>query len=80
MTPRNSPARFFPFKVSGPWIYTALKEARVPESEWNAISDFVVDSQRDTIKGLTRGADRLSNFHVVDKQDTITPAALGETG
>lgn len=80
MTPRNSPARFFPFKVSGPWIYTALKDARVPESEWNAISDYVVDRLRDTIKGLTRGADSLSNFHVVDTQDTITPAALGETG
>jgi len=80
MTPRNSPARFFPFKISGPWIYTALKAARVPQSEWNAISDFVVDSLRNTIKGLARGAHKLPNFHVVDTQDTLIPAALGETG
>lgn len=80
MTPRNAPARFFPFKLFGPWIYTALKDSRVPQSEWNTISDFVVGSLRDTIKGLTRGANKLPDFHVVNTQDTITPAALGETG
>lgn len=80
MTPRNAPARFFPAKILGPWICTALKKARVPESEWNAISDFVVNSLRETIKGLAGGANSLPSFHVVDTQDSITPAALGDTG
>jgi lysophospholipase L1-like esterase len=80
MTPRNSPARFFPFKVSGPWVYPSLQSARIPESEWNAISDFTLDMLRNAIRSLTRGANKLPNFHVVNTQDTITPAALGETG
>ncbi|MGB5259973.1 MAG: SGNH/GDSL hydrolase family protein [Gammaproteobacteria bacterium] len=80
MTPRNSPARFFPFKIKGPWIYPVLVTAGVPESQWNIISDYLVDSLRTTIKGLTTGPDKLPNFHVVSTQDTITPAALGETG
>lgn len=80
MTPRNSPSRFFPFKLKGPWIYPALVAANLPESQWNAVSDYLVDALRNTIKGLARGADKLPNFHVVNTQDTITPAALGETG
>ena len=80
MTPRNSPSRFFPLKLFGPWIYPVLVKANVPESQWNAISDYLVDALRNTIKGLARGANKLPNFHVVDTQDTITPAALGETG
>ena len=80
MTPRNSPARFFPFRISGPWLYPVLIDAGIPEGEWNTISDYLVDALRGTIKGLARGADRLPDFHVVDTQDTLTPAALGETG
>lgn len=80
MTPRNSPARFFPFKIKGPWIYPVLVKAGVPESQWNAISDYLIDSLRGTIKGLTTGPDKLPDFYVVKTQDTIIPAALGETG
>jgi hypothetical protein len=80
MTPRNSPSRFFPFKILGPWIYPVLVTANVPESQWNAISDYLVDALRSTIKGLAMGPNKLPNFHVVNTQDTITPAALGETG
>ena len=80
MTPRNSPARFFPFKLTGPWIYPALVAANLPESHWNAVSDYLVDALRNTIKGLARGPDKLPDFYVVNTQDTITPAALGETG
>ncbi len=80
MTPRNSPARFFPFRMLGPWIYPVLVKAKVPESQWNAISDYLVDALRHTIRGLARGPEKLPDFHVVNTQDTITPAALGETG
>jgi lysophospholipase L1-like esterase len=80
MTPRNAPARFFPFTISGPWIYPVLVKAGYPEQEWNTLSDYLVDTLRSTIKGLTRGTNRLPAFYVVDTQDTITPAALGETG
>jgi hypothetical protein len=80
MTPRNSPSRFFPFRLKGPWIYPALVEANLPESQWNAVSDHLLDALRNTIKGLARGPDKLPNFHVVNTQDTIIPAALGETG
>jgi len=79
MTPRNSPSRFFPFRINGPWIYPVLVKAKVPEKEWNAISDYLVDALRNSIKGLTRGADKLPGFYVVDTQDMLTPAALGET-
>ena len=80
MTPRNSPSRFFQFELLGPWIYPVLVRANVPESQWNAISDYLVDALRTTIKGLTIGSDKLPNFYVVSTQDTLTPAALGETG
>lgn len=80
ITPRNSPARFFPLRISGPWIYPVLKKARLPPSEWNAVSDYLVGSLRDTIRELTTGPDRLPEFYVVTTQDTITPAVLGETG
>jgi len=80
MTPRNSPARFFPIKIRGPWIFPALVTAGVPESQWNVISDYLIDALRDTIKGLTKGPNKLPNFYVVNTQDTITPSAPGETG
>ncbi len=80
ITPRNSPARFFPFRFNGPWLYPVLIGAKIPQRDWNPLSDYLLDSLRGTLKGLTRGRDRLPRFHVVDTQDTITPAALGERG
>ncbi|NNJ93138.1 MAG: SGNH/GDSL hydrolase family protein, partial [Halobacteria archaeon] len=44
MTPRDSPSRFFPFRLMGPWIYPALVAANLPESQWNAVSDYLVDA------------------------------------
>lgn len=80
ITPRNSPARFFPFKFKGPWLYQVLIAAKIPQRDWNPLSDYLLDRLRHTLRGLARGSDRLPGFHVVDTMDTLTPAALGEVG
>lgn len=77
MTPRNSPARFFGMPLLGPWVYTALVDEGIPQSRWNAISDYLVARLRDTIKGLATGPDRLPNFHVVTTQGVLKRADLG---
>ncbi len=78
VTPRNSPARFFGNKVLGPWLYKALIKARIPESRWDDISDYLLGRLRDTIKSLGRGGtNKLPHFHVVTTQGVLKRADPG---
>lgn len=79
VTPRNAPARFVVVPLLGPWLYPALKTARVPQGQWNPVSDYLVGRLRDAIKSLATGADRLPNFHVVSTQGTLQRAEPGAT-
>lgn len=80
VTPRNSPARFIFVPVLGPWLYKAVKQAQIPKEDWLAVSDYLVDRLADGILALTKGRDRLSNFHVVDTRGTLKRAKLGTVG
>jgi lysophospholipase L1-like esterase len=77
VTPRNAPARFVFVPLLGPWLYTALKTARVPQDQWNPVSDYLLSRLGDSITSLTRGADKLPDFHVVNTQGTLERAASG---
>ncbi len=80
VTPTDSPATLGPITL-GPWLFPALRRARIPESDWIALADYLLAELRDTILELaTPGAKRLANFHVVDTQGTITRAVLGSVG
>lgn len=79
ITPRNSPARFFGLPAQGPWLYPALKKARIPRRLWNDVSDYLVGRLALCILGLASGPRRLPDFHVVNTLDTLVPAEPGET-
>ncbi|WP_027856465.1 SGNH/GDSL hydrolase family protein [Marinobacterium jannaschii] len=81
-TPRNSPARFFnlPMPTLGPWLYPALIAAEVPQDQWIAVVGFLFDNLADGILSLALGPDPISNFHVIDTRETLTPAELGTAG
>ena len=79
VTPRNSPARFLGLPAQGPWLYPALRQARIPQRRWNDISDYLLGRLAERIRRLGRGPDRLPAFHVVNTLDTLVPAALGTT-
>ena len=79
VTPRNSPARFFGLPAQGPWLYPALKKARIPRRLWNDVSDYLVGRLAWRIGSLATGPDRLPAFHVVNTLDTLIPAEAGET-
>ena len=80
VTPTDSPATLGPITL-GPWLFPALRRAKIPESDWIALADYLLAELRDTILELaTPGAKQLANFHVVDTQGTITRAVLGSVG
>jgi lysophospholipase L1-like esterase len=79
VTPRNAPANFVVVPLLGPWLYPALKNARVPQDQWNAVSDYLVGRLRDAIKSLATGPNRLPNFHVVTTQGTLQRAEAGSS-
>ncbi len=80
VTPTNSPATLGPITL-GPWLFPALQRAKIPESDWLALADYLLRKLRDTIVELSSpGAKQLAHFHVVDTQGTITRAALGSVG
>lgn len=80
VTPTNSPAKLGPITL-GPWLFPALQRAMIPESDWLALSDYLLGVLRDSILELgSPGAKQLANFHVVDTQGTITRAELGSVG
>jgi hypothetical protein len=75
-TPRESPARFLAIRL-GPWLFPALRGAKVPQSEWNPVSDFILRALGDK---LTRLTETLPNFHIAPTQGTLRRATLGSTG
>ncbi len=80
VTPTDSPATLGPITL-GPWLFPTLRRAKIPESDWIALADYLLAELRDTILELaTPGAKQLANFHVVDTQGTITRAVLGSVG
>ncbi len=80
ITPRNEPARFFGFPLSGPWLYKAFNNRKVPQKDWIALADYLIDSLADSILGLQNGSNKISNFHVVDTRNTLTRAKLQDFG
>ena len=80
VTPTDSPATLGPITF-GPWLFPALQRAKIPESDWLALADYLLTVLRDSIVELSMpGAKQLANFHVVDTQGTIIRADLGAAG
>jgi hypothetical protein len=74
-TPRDSPTTFLSVRIpSGPWLCPAMVAAKIPESRWNDVSDFVLGSLADRLLQLN---DPQRNIHVVDTRDTLDRAQLG---
>lgn len=78
-TPRNAPARFFFFSL-GPWLYPALKGAKVPKTVWIPVADYLIDELAKGILTLQKGNNRIKNFYVVNTRGATTRAELGDTG
>jgi lysophospholipase L1-like esterase len=78
-TPRNAPARFFFFKL-GPWLYPALKSAKVPESAWIPVADYLIDELAEGLLALQKGSNRIKNFYVVNTRGAAARADPGDTG
>ena len=78
-TPRNSPSRFFGLPALGPWLYRALKDAGVQKKYWNDVSDYLIGTLAERLKGLGKGPNALPAFYVVNTLDTLVPAELGTT-
>jgi hypothetical protein len=76
VTPRNAPARFL-VPLMGPWLYPAMVAARIPESRWNDVADFILGALGECIAGLET---ELANFHVAPTQGTLKRAQAGTTG
>jgi hypothetical protein len=75
-TPRNSPAQFL-VPLAGPWLYPAMTEARIPDSEWNKVSDYLLDQLNRRLLSMQA---KLPNFHVAQTQGTLNRAASGAIG
>ena len=78
-TPRNAPARFF-FARLGPWLFRALKASEVPESQWIAVADYLIDTLADGLLALSKGPNAIKNFHVVNTRGLLKRAQLGHPG
>jgi hypothetical protein len=61
----------------GPWLYPAMVAARIPESRWNDVSDFILGALGECIAGLET---ELASFHVAPTQGTLKRARAGTTG
>ncbi len=76
-TPRNAKAKFLGLKVTGPWIYPALKGNDVPEEFWISLTDHIFESLAVAIIDLSY---KIDNFHVVSAtRETLIRARLGTT-
>ena len=78
-TPRNAPARFFLVNL-GPWLYPALKEAKVPGSAWVSVADYLIDELAKGILALRKGNNRIMDFYVVNTRGATKRAEPGATG
>ena len=80
VTPRNSPARFLSLPLAGPWLYRAMVTAKIPESLWIPISDYLVSRLRDRIKSLASGSNAIPDFYVVITENVLQRASTVSTG
>ncbi len=60
-TPRNAQARFILVPVLGPWLFRALTDAQVPQTDWIGVSDYLVDELAEAILALATGPHALRN-------------------
>lgn len=78
--PRKAPSRFFPFSISGPWLYPVFLKAEIPKGIWIKLAQFLVDRLAEGIIELSEGSNKLPNFHVVDTRGSLVKAKLGSVG
>ncbi len=79
-TPNNSPSRFFNLGLLGPWLYTAMENAEIPNDKRVAVTDYLFEKLSDTILSLGKGTNKIQNFHVVDTRGLLNRASLGSNG
>jgi lysophospholipase L1-like esterase len=79
-TPRNSPAKFLIAGIGGPWLHRVLDKVGAPAEVRFGIARHVIDALAEGLLSLTRGSQRLPNFHVVDTRGTLIPANAGDLG
>ncbi|GAA0401217.1 hypothetical protein GCM10009133_07570 [Cocleimonas flava] len=79
-TPRDAPARFFGVGLLGPWLYPCMKNAEIPKTDWQTLSDYLFDQLSERLLSLENGVNPIANFHVVDTRHLLTRAALDSTG
>lgn len=75
-TPNDTPAILL-FLVIGPWLSKAFRKERLPEVDWIAAADFLLQRLRRALLDL---ATTLPNFNVVDTTGTLVRAERGATG
>lgn len=76
-TPRNAKAKFLGMKVSGPWIYPALKQHDVPKELWISLTDYLFEALAVAILELSY---KIDNFHVVSAtREAVVRARLDTT-
>lgn len=77
-TPRNAPAKFLNFGITGPWIYSAFKLHAIPEPLWISLTDYLFEFLAGVLIELPM---KIANFHVItNTRETLVRATLGETG
>jgi len=79
-TPNNSPSRFFNVGLLGPWLFTAMEKADIPNNKRVAVTDYLFEKLADTILNLKKGTNKIQNFHVVDTRGLLKRASFGSTG
>ncbi len=76
-TPRDSGAEFFGSVIRGPWLFKAFNDAKIAEDLWVPVSDRLIETLADTIRGLASGPKAIPNLKVVETLGTLDRAALG---
>ncbi len=61
----------------GPWLYPAMVDEEVPESQWIPLVRYLIDALANALSALQA---EIRSFHVVDTRGILSPARLGERG
>ncbi len=72
-TPRNAPATFMSKAATGPWLYRAVRAARVPKEQYIPVAKHVYDVMAD---GLLSLDDPAGKVHVIDTREVLLTAEL----
>ena len=57
-----------------------MLDAKIPKKDWIKLSDNLFDKLADKILSLSKGQNKIPNFHAVDTRNTLVRAKLGATG